>query len=137
MILDNNPEVDVEALRARVAETVAGMPDSPDTTQLLVISYPTLLTRLKSIETGIKQCAFLVAPRTSLPSRLDRFPLNRIPYFTRFVLAIDYLLFARHRESMSTLSQMIGLLVDTQRDLAGDLQQLAQQIELLKKSDDE
>ena len=137
MILDNNPEVDVEALRARVAETVTGMPDSLDTTQFMVISYPTVLTRLESIETGIKQCAFLVAPRTSLPSRLDRFPLNRIPYFTRFVLAIDYLLFARHRESMSTLSQMIGLLVDTQRDLAGDLQQLAQQIELLKKSDDE
>jgi hypothetical protein len=137
MILENNPDLDVEALTARIDEIVAEMPDSPDTTQLSVISYPTLLTRLKFIENGIKQCAFLVAPRTSLPSRLDRFPFNRIPFFTRLVLAIDYLLFARQRESMSTLSQMIGLLVDTQRDLAGDLQQLAKQIELLKKSNDE
>lgn len=137
MIVDNNPRIDVEALNARVAETAAGMPNNPDTTQLLVISYPTLLTRLKSIENGIKQCAFLVAPRTSLPSRLDRFPLNKIPYFTRLVLAIDHLLFARQRESMTILSQMIGQLVDTHRELAGDLQQLAKQIEILKKSDDE
>ena len=137
MIVDNNPRVDVEALQARIAETAQGMPDSPDTTQLLISSYPALLTRLKSIETGIEQCGVLMAPRTSLPRRLDRFPLNKIPFFTRFVLALDHLLFARQRESMKKLAQLLGQLADTHRELAEDLRLLAKQVEILKKSDDE
>lgn len=134
MIVDNNPKVDVEALKARIAETAAGMSESPDSMQLLASSSPALLTRLEIIENGIEQCETLMAPRTSLPARLDRFPLNIIPFLTRFILAIDYLLFARQRESQKKLAGLLRQLVDTHRDLAGDLHLLARQVEVLKKA---
>ncbi len=134
MIVDNNPKVDVEALKTRIAETAAGMSKSPDAMRLLASSSPALLTRLKTIEHGIEQCEAMMAPRTSLPARLDRFPLNRIPFLTRFILAIDYLLFARQRETQKQLAGLLRQLADTHKDLAADLHLLARQVEALKNS---
>ena len=136
MIVDNNPKVNVETLKAGIAETAARMPDSPDLSQLIASSSPALLMQLKAIENGIEHCETLMAPRTSLPRRLDRFPINKIPFLTRFILALDNLLFGRQREAQRTLAQLLRHLVDTHRELVGDLQLLARQVDVLKKSDD-
>lgn len=136
MIVDNNPMVDVRALKALIAETAEGMPDCPDFPQLLASTSPAMLMQLMAIEIGIKHCETLMVPRTSLPRRLDRFPLNKFPFLTRIVLAIDDLLFARQRETQRTLAQLLRQMVDTYKELAGDLKLLAHQLEVLKRSDD-
>jgi hypothetical protein len=85
MIRSNNPRIDVEALRGRVAEEVRQMSAPESSPRLTRLA---LEMQLQAIEQALAAAEERSAPRTSWPENLQMFPFSASRRLREFALRV-------------------------------------------------
>jgi hypothetical protein len=119
-IRSNNPRIDIEALRKRVAEEMARMEEPEKSMRVTKLA---LELHLQSIEQALETAEARSVPRTTWPENLNVFPFSLSPKMRAFALRILALatrdqqevnaaLIRSQRETVALVKELLSLLRD-------------------------
>ena len=122
-IESNNPRIDIEALRKRVAEEVANLQGPAKSTRVIKLA---LELHLQSIEDALRVAEERSAPRTTWPENLNVFPFSLSPKMREFALKILALatrdqqevnaaLIRSQRETIAIINELLSMLQGDER----------------------
>ena len=117
-IRSNNPRIDIEALRKRVAEEMARM-DEPE--KNMRITKLALELHLQTIEQAIETAEARSVPRTTWPENLNVFPFSLSPKMRELALKVLALatrdqqevnaaLIRSQRETVALIKELLSLM---------------------------